>query len=115
MTSNMSDRILRFIPTQERFISYPSPTRVTWLRDLVFTEDGKVCSSSSNLPAYAIEDGVPSFICIDPDGADEDRGRLAQQPKRSGPAASRCPARSSALVSAQKFRFRLAGKARGVD
>lgn len=66
MTSNMSDRILRFIPKEERFISYPSPTRVTWLRDLVFTEDGKVCSSSSNLPAYAIEDGVPSFICVDP-------------------------------------------------
>jgi streptogramin lyase len=73
MTSNMSDRILRFIPEEERFISYPSPTRVTWLRDLVFTKDGQVCSSSSNLPAYAIEDGVPSFICIDPEGADRDR------------------------------------------
>lgn len=75
MTSNMSDRILRFIPKEERFISYPSPTRVTWLRDLVFTEDGKVCSSSSNLPAYAIEDGLPSFICIDPDGGSADRER----------------------------------------
>ncbi len=73
MTSNMSDRILRFMPKEERFISYPSPTRVTWLRDLAFTNDGKVCSSSSNLPAYAIEDGVPSFICIDPEGADKDR------------------------------------------
>jgi len=82
MTSNMSDRILRFIPKEERFISYPSPTRVTWLRDLVFTKDGKVCSSSSNLPAYAIEDGVPSFICIDPQGADKDRtlAASAQQP-----------------------------------
>jgi len=73
MTSNMSDRILRFIPGEERFISYPSPTRVTWLRDLVFTKEGKVCSASSNLPAYAIEDGVPSFICLDPEGADRDR------------------------------------------
>jgi streptogramin lyase len=73
LTSNMSDRILRFIPAEERFISYPSPTRVTWLRDLVFTEDGKVCSSSSNLPAYAIEDGVPSFICLDPEGGAKDR------------------------------------------
>ena len=73
MTSNMSDRILRFVPKEERFISYPSPTRVTWMRDLVFTQDGKVCSSSSNLPAYAIEDGLPSFICLDPDGADGDR------------------------------------------
>jgi virginiamycin B lyase len=78
MTSNMSDRVLRFIPKEERFISYPSPTRVTWLRDLVFTKEGKVCSSSSNLPAYAIEDGVPSFICIDPDGADEDRALAAR-------------------------------------
>jgi hypothetical protein len=77
MTSNMSDRILRFIPKEERFISYPSPTRVTWLRDLTFTKDGKVCSSSSNLPAYAIEDGVPSFICIDPAGADKDRARAS--------------------------------------
>ncbi len=75
MTSNMSDRILRFIPKEERFVSYPSPTRVTWLRDLVFTEDGKVCSSSSNLPAYAIEDGVPSFICVDPVGGRVDRLR----------------------------------------
>jgi virginiamycin B lyase len=73
LTSNMSDRILRFIPGEERFISYPSPTRVTWLRDLVFTRDGKVCSSSSNLPAYAIEDGVPSFICLDPEGGSKDR------------------------------------------
>jgi len=73
MTSNMSDRILRFIPKEERFISYPIPTRVSWLRDLVFTKDGKVCSSSSNLPAYAIEDGVPSFLCLDPVGGDRDR------------------------------------------
>jgi streptogramin lyase len=77
MTSNMSDRILRFIPKEERFISYPSPTRVTWLRDLTFTKDGKVCSSSSNLPAYAIEDGVPSFICVDPVGAERDRARAS--------------------------------------
>lgn len=79
MTSNMSDRILRFIPKEGRFISYPSPTRVTWLRDLVFTKDGRICSSSSNLPAYAIEDGVPSFICVDPLGADKDRLVASQE------------------------------------
>ncbi|MGB8328854.1 MAG: carboxypeptidase regulatory-like domain-containing protein [Polyangiales bacterium] len=84
MTSNMSDRILRFIPGEERFISYPSPTRVTWLRDLVFTKDGQVCSASSNLPAYAIEDGVPSFICLDPEGADRDRA-LAKANSEEGP------------------------------
>lgn len=84
MTSNMSDRILRFIPDEERFISYPSPTRVTWLRDLVFTEDGKVCSSSSNLPAYAIEDGVPSFICVDPMGAWKDREHVRSGEEAEG-------------------------------
>ncbi|MFC1579072.1 carboxypeptidase regulatory-like domain-containing protein [Pseudomonadota bacterium] len=33
ITSNMSDRSFRFIPATEKFITYPSPTRVTWLRD----------------------------------------------------------------------------------
>lgn len=66
ITSNLSDRVFRFDPKAESFTSYPSPTRVTFLRDLVFTQDGKVCSSQSNLPAYAIETGRPAFICIDP-------------------------------------------------
>jgi streptogramin lyase len=72
ITSNMSDRIFRFIPAADRFITYPSPTRVTWLRDWDFTSDGQVCSSNSNLPAYGIEDGKDNFICIDPDGADRE-------------------------------------------
>ena len=55
ITSNMSDRIFRFTPSTKTFVSYPLPTRVTWLRDLVFAEDGGICSSSSNLPAYGIE------------------------------------------------------------
>jgi len=50
-------------------------------KQTVFTKDGKVCSSSSNLPAYAIEDGVPSFICIDPAGADKDRATLNRYPR----------------------------------
>ena len=66
IATNQSDRILRFSPTTNRFISYPSPTRVTFLRDLVFTKDGEVCSSHSNLPAHAIEGGRPAFLCIDP-------------------------------------------------
>ena len=57
---------IRFDPAVETFTSYPSPTRVTFLRDLVFSEDGAVCSSQSNLPAYAIEGGLPGFICIHP-------------------------------------------------
>ncbi|MGF6604199.1 virginiamycin B lyase [Paraburkholderia sp. GAS448] len=68
ITSNMSDRIFRFIPGTKTFVTYPLPTRVTWLRDMVFTRDNAVCSSSSNLPAYGIEGGLASFICLYPDG-----------------------------------------------
>ena len=77
LAANNSDRILRFTPATKTFQSYPSPTRVTVLRDFAFTRDGRVCSSSSNLPAYAIEDQRPSFICVDPTGADKDRAALA--------------------------------------
>lgn len=79
ITSNMSDRILRFNPVSKTFVAYPSPTRVTWLRDLVFTKDGQICSSSSNLPAYGIEDGKDAFICLDPTGAERDRLALGQE------------------------------------
>jgi streptogramin lyase len=66
ITSNMSDRIFSFDPNREEFTSYPLPTRVSYLRDLVFTRDGKVCSSNSNLPSYAIEGGFGGFLCLDP-------------------------------------------------
>lgn len=66
ITSNNSDRLFRFDPQTEVFTSYASPTRVTFLRDLVFDKDGRVCSSQSNLPAHAIEGGRPSFLCLDP-------------------------------------------------
>jgi streptogramin lyase len=68
ITSNMSDRIFRFEPKTRQFVSYAMPTRVTWLRDLVFAKDGGICSSSSNLPAYGIEGGRASFMCLYPDG-----------------------------------------------
>ncbi|HET8871050.1 MAG TPA: carboxypeptidase regulatory-like domain-containing protein [Aquabacterium sp.] len=68
ITSNMSDRMFRFNPKSKTFITYPMPTRVTWLRDLVFAKDGGICSSSSNLPAYGIEGGLASFICLYPEG-----------------------------------------------
>lgn len=64
ITSNTSDRLFRFNPQTEKFLAYPLPTRVTWMRDIAFTEEGKICNSSSNLPSYAIEGGRPSIICI---------------------------------------------------
>lgn len=66
ITTNQSDRILRFDPKTTRFSSYPSPTRVTFIRDLAFTKDGEICASNSNLPAYAIEGGIPVMLCITP-------------------------------------------------
>ena len=79
MAANNSDRVLRFDPAREVFFSYPSPTRVTVLRDFSFTRDGAVCSSSSNMPAYAIEGGRPSFICIEPNAGAADRTALGGQ------------------------------------
>ncbi|NJD31549.1 MAG: hypothetical protein FIB04_06655 [Gammaproteobacteria bacterium] len=77
MAANNSDRVIRFSPATKTFRSYPSPTRVTVLRDFSFTKDGKVCSSQSNLPAYAIEGAVPSYLCIDPTGGERDRAAFA--------------------------------------
>lgn len=67
IAANNSDRLLRYIPAEKRFIAYPMPSRVVWFRDLEFTKDGKVCTSNSNLPAYAHEDGLPAFFCLNPD------------------------------------------------
>ena len=83
ITSNMSDRMFRFDPKAQTFVSYAMPTRVTWLRDLVFTQDGGVCSSSSNLPAYGIEGGRASFVCLYPDG---------EQPQGVAPKGADAPA-----------------------
>ncbi|MES2126336.1 MAG: carboxypeptidase regulatory-like domain-containing protein [Pseudomonadota bacterium] len=81
ITANNSDRVLRFTPATKTFLSYPSPTRVTVLRDMVFTKDGRVCSSLSNLPAYGTEDGLDSFMCIHPDGGELDRAALLKDGK----------------------------------
>lgn len=68
IAANNTDRVLRYLPKENRFIAYPMPNRVIWFRDFDFTADGKVCTSNSNLPAYAHEDKVPAFVCIDPNG-----------------------------------------------
>lgn len=66
IAANMSDRILRFDPENESFKAYPSPTRVTFLRDFIFTPEGDVCTSNANLPAGAIEGGQAKFMCLTP-------------------------------------------------
>jgi streptogramin lyase/cytochrome c5 len=79
LAANNSDRVLRFSPKSKTFTSYPSPTRVTVLRDFSFTKDGRACSSQSNLPAYAIEDQRPSYLCIDAMGGERDRAALGMK------------------------------------
>jgi streptogramin lyase len=67
ITANMSDRMFRFLPAEERFVAYPLPTRGTYLRDVVFTPGGLVCAASSPAPApLAVEGGMQAIICIDP-------------------------------------------------
>lgn len=64
IAANMSDRILRFNPELETFLAYPSPTRVTFIRDFIFTSEGEVCTSNANLPSSAIEGGRGKLICL---------------------------------------------------
>jgi len=69
ITANMSDRLFRFLPDEERFISYLLPTRGIFLRDIIFTPDGRVCASSSAVPpTVVLEGGMEEVICLDPQG-----------------------------------------------
>jgi len=91
MAANNSDRVIRFSPATKTFRNFPSPTRVSVFRDFSFTKDGRVCTSQSNLPAYAIEGAVPSYLCIDPTGGARDRaalGAATQAPASTGAAAT---------------------------
>jgi DNA-binding beta-propeller fold protein YncE len=67
VTSNMSDRLFRFLPKEERFITYPLPTRGTYTREFFFPADGRVCSPASPLPAApsVIEGGMDAIVCLD--------------------------------------------------
>lgn len=68
ITANMSDRLFRFLPEEERFIAYPVPTRGTFLRDVVFTSHGWVCANSSPVPpALTVEGGMQEILCVEPD------------------------------------------------
>jgi streptogramin lyase len=71
VTSNLSDRMFRFNPQSEKWVAYPLPTRVTYLRDIVFMADGGVCSTNSNLPSDAVEGRHQSLLCLHPDAVPE--------------------------------------------
>jgi streptogramin lyase len=77
INENMTDRIFRFIPGEERFVVYPVPLRGTYTRDMTFTAEGHVCTSNNPIPAPALEGGVLQIICLDPDYRPDDSPRLA--------------------------------------
>ena len=66
VNENMTDRIYRFIPNEERWVAYPIPLSGTYTRDMTFTADGQVCTSNNPVPAAALEGGVLHLICIQP-------------------------------------------------
>lgn len=70
ITANQSDRMFRFQPATGRFIAYPLPARGTYMRDVVFPGDGRVCSSSNPMPPMelVVEGGMDSLVCIEPEG-----------------------------------------------
>jgi len=63
-----SDSLIRFQQDEEKFTIYPLPTRVTYTREIGFSDDGSVWSSNSNAPAWQIETGIPRIIRLDTDG-----------------------------------------------
>lgn len=65
INENMTDRMFRFIPKEERFVAYPIPLTGTYTRDTTFLPDGRVCSSNNPIPAPALEGGILEIICID--------------------------------------------------
>jgi streptogramin lyase len=79
VTANMSDRLFRFLPAQERFMTYPIPTRGTYTREFFFPADGRVCSPASPLPALpsVIEGGMDTIVCVDLGEASARRSKVA--------------------------------------
>ena len=68
ITANISDHLYKFNSSEEQFIAYPLPTRGSYMRDLVLTQDGSLCGTSSPIPASASEGGMQSLICLAPNG-----------------------------------------------
>ena len=67
INENMTDRMYKFIPEEERFVVYPIPLRGTYTRDMTFDGDGRIITSNNPLPTPALEGGVLEIISIDPD------------------------------------------------
>jgi streptogramin lyase len=67
LNENMTDRIYRFIPKEERWVVYPVPLSGSYSRDMTFTPDGQICLSNNPIPPPALEGGQLEVICINAD------------------------------------------------
>ncbi|MDO5693224.1 MAG: carboxypeptidase regulatory-like domain-containing protein [Pseudomonadota bacterium] len=68
VTSNLSDRLFRYRPASGDWVTYPTGTQTSYMRDIVFADEGrKVCSMNANLPAAAVEGQHQQLVCLEPD------------------------------------------------
>ncbi len=72
VTSNLSDRLYRFIPDEGRFLMYPLPTRGSYMRDLDLDDDGNLCGTVSSIPATTTEGKMQFIVCLNPHDDRED-------------------------------------------
>ena len=63
-----NDSMFRFIPKTEELIEYPMPSRVTYMREIEFGDDGSVWVCNSNWPNRHTERRLGSIIRITLDG-----------------------------------------------
>ena len=68
VNENMTDRMYRFIPDEERWVVYPIPLSGTYTRDMTFTDDGKACTSNNPVLRSALEGGVLQVTTPRPKG-----------------------------------------------
>lgn len=69
VSTNMSDRMMRYTPKTKKWVSFPMPTRGAITRDVVITSDGRVCGASNpwGVPSGGLVEGnMDSIICLSP-------------------------------------------------
>lgn len=69
VNDTLTDRVYRFYPDEERWVTYPMPLRGTYTRDFSFTRAGWACTANSPIMNASLEEFTSGLICIDTDGA----------------------------------------------
>jgi len=69
ITGTQSDSIIRFNPATETWTHYPSPTQVTYTREMDMDDQHRIWASHASFPTWHIEGGLPKVFRVDPAGA----------------------------------------------